>query len=70
MLDTQVKHLDDKSLHGMGLWLSRRWLHCQQKKADALQKLDEAGIEESVLRREWEAQIKEQTKPAPRMYAV
>ncbi|KII82649.1 hypothetical protein PLICRDRAFT_66933, partial [Plicaturopsis crispa FD-325 SS-3] len=66
VLDTQVKHLDEKSLHGMGLWLSRRWVHCQRKKSDAVDLLKKCGIDDDVLRREWRAQVEEQTKPAPR----
>ncbi|KII82995.1 hypothetical protein PLICRDRAFT_119974 [Plicaturopsis crispa FD-325 SS-3] len=66
VLDTQVKYLDDKSLHGLGLWLARRWLHCQRKKSDATQRLRDCGISDDVLRREWDAQVNEQTKPAPR----
>ncbi|KII83586.1 hypothetical protein PLICRDRAFT_119196 [Plicaturopsis crispa FD-325 SS-3] len=66
VLDTQVKHLDDKSLHGLGLWLARRWLHCQRKKSDAAKRLEDCGVSDDVLRREWDAQVNEQTKPAPR----
>ncbi|KII83000.1 hypothetical protein PLICRDRAFT_76994, partial [Plicaturopsis crispa FD-325 SS-3] len=66
VLDTQVKHLDDKSLHGLGGWLSRRWLHCQKKKEDAQVRLEGVDIADETLRREWEAQVEEQTRPAPR----
>ncbi|KII90299.1 hypothetical protein PLICRDRAFT_78542, partial [Plicaturopsis crispa FD-325 SS-3] len=66
VLDTQVKHLDDKSLYGLGGWLSRRWLHCQKKKDDAKRRLEKVQIDEETLRREWAAQVAEQTRPAPR----
>ncbi|KII82981.1 hypothetical protein PLICRDRAFT_84208, partial [Plicaturopsis crispa FD-325 SS-3] len=66
ILDTQVKYLDDKSLNGLGLWLSRRWLHCQRKKRDAVQRLGGCNIPDDVLRAEWDAQVNEQTKLPPR----
>ncbi|KII82805.1 hypothetical protein PLICRDRAFT_120248, partial [Plicaturopsis crispa FD-325 SS-3] len=66
ILDTQVKFLDDKSLHGLGAWLFRRWLQCEKKKTDAIAKLKSSGTSDDVLRREWAAQVSEQTRPAPR----
>ncbi|KII84699.1 hypothetical protein PLICRDRAFT_117578 [Plicaturopsis crispa FD-325 SS-3] len=66
VLDTQVKYLDDKSLHGLGIWLGRRWLQCQRKKADAELRLADIKASDESLRREWAAQVSEQTKLAPR----
>jgi hypothetical protein len=38
-LDTQVKHLEAKSLLSLGLWLSRKWYQCQTKKTIATAEL-------------------------------
>jgi|ERR1700733_12099879 len=58
-----------KSLHSFGLWLSRKWIACHQKKQESIIVLDElndSGITKDILRREWKAQVKEQTKPLVR----
>jgi predicted alpha/beta hydrolase family esterase len=67
-LDTQIKHLDQKSLEALGHWLRRRWYHCQGKRKAAEAELAKLDIPEAQLRSEWAAQLKEQTKPAPRMF--
>jgi hypothetical protein len=68
LLDLQIQHLDNKSLEHLGHWLRRRWYHCQRKKADASAELKRLAIPEQELRSEWAAQVREQTKPAPRGY--
>jgi hypothetical protein len=55
-----------KSLHGLGLWLSRKWAACQERKQQAVEILNEKQVPENVLREEWAAQVKEQTKPLVR----
>ena len=65
-LDTQIQHLDQKSLQGLGHWLYRRWHHCQSKKREAEAELERCEVHQDVLRAEWAAQLAEQTKPAPR----
>jgi hypothetical protein len=65
-IDSQVKHLDIKSLHDLGHWLHHKWVTCRQRKAKAIDSLDQLNISEDVLREEWAAQIKEQTKPLVR----
>jgi hypothetical protein len=55
-----------KSLHSLGLWLSRKWIACHQRKQESSAILDdvqESGITRENLRREWAAQVTEQTKP-------
>ncbi|KAJ8581958.1 hypothetical protein M405DRAFT_868243 [Rhizopogon salebrosus TDB-379] len=66
VLDTQICHLDINSLHGFGHWLHRRWIHCQAKKNEALDKLQDLDLDEDMLRAEWKAQIVHQTRPSPR----
>ncbi|KAG0696429.1 hypothetical protein DFH29DRAFT_984613 [Suillus ampliporus] len=66
VLDTQIRHLDSKSLQGFGHWLHRRWIHCQTKKNGALDSLHDLQVDEDMLRVEWKAQVDHQTKPAPR----
>lgn len=68
MLDTQIKHLDDLSLEGLGHWLRRRWFHCNAKKLKAIAQLEILAQPEGLLRAQWALQVADQTKPAPRMY--
>ncbi|KAG0698489.1 hypothetical protein DFH29DRAFT_983874 [Suillus ampliporus] len=66
VLNTQICHLDSKSLQGFGHWLYRRWIHCQPKKNGALDSLHDLHVDEDMLRVEWKAQVDHQMKPAPR----
>ena len=70
VLNTQIRHLDSKSLQGFGHWLHRRWIHCQTKKNGALDTLDDLELDEHMLRAEWKAQVHHQTRPAPRMCII
>jgi hypothetical protein len=63
ILDSQVRHLDDVSLMGFGRWLFRKWMKCQERKREMVSELGRLKISEDVLRSEWAAQVKEQTKP-------
>ena len=68
-LDTQVKHLDKKSLLNLGDWLRRKWVSMNTRKLEALGVLEELAdlsITEDTLREEWAAQLVAQTKPMPR----
>ncbi|OAX31515.1 hypothetical protein K503DRAFT_794937 [Rhizopogon vinicolor AM-OR11-026] len=65
MLNTQIRHLNIKSLHGFGHWLHRRWIDCQTKKNEALNKLQDLDLDEDMLHAEWKAQIVHQTRPSP-----
>ncbi|KDR74548.1 hypothetical protein GALMADRAFT_70781 [Galerina marginata CBS 339.88] len=65
-IDTQVKHIDQKSLLGLGNWLQRKWKTTVEKKnaaVEGLQVVLDLGYTEDLLRDEWKAQIVEQTKP-------
>ncbi|KAI5985254.1 hypothetical protein EDD15DRAFT_2390194 [Pisolithus albus] len=66
VIDFQVRHLDMKSLTGLGQWLLRRWSHCQEKKATASKGLRRCGVDIPTLQTEWDAQVSAQTKPVPR----
>ncbi|EDR02003.1 uncharacterized protein LACBIDRAFT_310171 [Laccaria bicolor S238N-H82] len=68
-IDTQVKHLDRKSLMGLGDWLRRKWNAAilQRNEATAvLAELQQKNITEDLLRENWAAQMAHQTKPSPR----
>ena len=68
-IDTKVKHLDDKSLQGLGGWLQRKWILTIEKKNEAmscLQDLQAKGYSRDYLQCEWEKQVTEQTKPLKR----
>jgi len=68
-LDTQVKHLDTKSMLDLGLWLRRKWNNMANKKLEAEEVLDgllDVGITREYLKSQWIEQIQEQTKPLKR----
>ncbi|OJA12659.1 hypothetical protein AZE42_13260 [Rhizopogon vesiculosus] len=65
VLDTQICHLDIKSLHGFGHWLHQHWIHCQTEKNEALNKLQDLDLDEDMLHAEWKAQIVHPTRPSP-----
>ncbi|KAJ3817231.1 hypothetical protein F5880DRAFT_1631011 [Lentinula raphanica] len=67
-LDSQFHFGSDESLYKIGLWLRRKVLACDEKLKEADTVLQNCGIDEDVLRREWRAQIKAQTKPLPRQH--
>ncbi|KAG1809553.1 hypothetical protein EV424DRAFT_1473854 [Suillus variegatus] len=65
VLNTQVRHLDDKNLSLYGNWLIRRWNNCVKKKSTAIQALRELSVDEICVRQEWKSQVEYQTKPLP-----
>lgn len=65
-LDSQFNFYSEEGLYKLGLWLCRKVLACDEKMKDSEECLRVCGFSEEVLRREWEAQIKAQTKPLPR----
>jgi hypothetical protein len=66
VLDYQVRHLHAKSLESLGDWLHRRWMHCRKKMAAASEALALLGMDESILRDQWAAQVAHQTAPLAR----
>jgi hypothetical protein len=64
-LDTQVEFINKRSMEGLGKWLKRKWMLCQNRKSIALAALQESNINQDVLQKEWNTQIQEQTKPLP-----
>ncbi|KAJ3714474.1 hypothetical protein C8R42DRAFT_726479 [Lentinula raphanica] len=67
-LDSQFHFSSDEALYKIGLWLRRKVLACDEKLKEADAVLQRCGVDEDVLRREWRAQIKAQTKPLPRQH--
>lgn len=65
-LDSQFHFYSEEGLSKLGLWLHRKLLLCDEKMEESEACLKACGFSEEVLRREWEAQIKAQTKPLPR----
>ncbi|KAJ3831082.1 hypothetical protein F5878DRAFT_504093, partial [Lentinula raphanica] len=59
---------NNEALYKLRLWLRRKVLVCAEKLKDAEEVLRVCGIPEEVLRDEWQAQIKAQTKPLPRKF--
>lgn len=64
-LDCQFNFNSDEGMYKLGLWLRRKVLLCDEKLKEAGDVLRDCSFSEDVLRREWEAQIKAQTKPLP-----
>ena len=69
-LDNQVEYLHTKSLQGLGQWLSKHWYSCQDKHICHQAWLDDMGIDEDYLREQWHEQVRQQTKPPPRMIVL
>jgi rRNA maturation endonuclease Nob1 len=65
-LDNQFAFNNEENLFKLGTWLRRKTHACEVKLKEAEETLGECGFAEDVLRREWEAQVKAQTKPLPR----
>ncbi|KAF8203430.1 hypothetical protein K438DRAFT_1964915 [Mycena galopus ATCC 62051] len=65
-IGSQVEHADKASLGRLGTWLMRRTVHCQGKLQEALADLATCKVPEATLRKEWEDQVKAQTRPAQR----
>ncbi|KAG2092935.1 uncharacterized protein F5147DRAFT_541870, partial [Suillus discolor] len=66
VLDTPVRHLDNKNLVSCGNWLSWRWNNCVKRKTNAMQALRELSVDETYVRQEWKSQVDHQTRPLPR----
>jgi len=65
-IDTQVKHIDEQSLMGLGNWLRKKWISMCEKQSDALGVLEivnAKGFSVEFLQIQWEEQVVEQTKP-------
>lgn len=65
-LDSQFNFNNEEGLYKFGHWLARKVLVCNEKLIEAQEVLRSCGFTEEVLRQEWEAQVKAQTKPLPR----
>ncbi|KAJ7462442.1 hypothetical protein FB451DRAFT_1404244 [Mycena latifolia] len=65
-LDSQIHHLQKASIRRLGMWLARHWAHCQAKLRDAEAILRMCKQPMSLLRREYDKQLKAQTKPLPK----
>lgn len=65
-LDSQFDFNNEENLFKMGTWLRRKVHACDVKLKEAEEVLGKCGFKEDVLRHEWEAQVKAQTKPLPR----
>ena len=62
----QVKYNDEQSLRRLGQWLRRKWFACHARLLEAQQELEGSKLTTDELRKEWDLQIKAQTKPLPR----
>ncbi|KAJ7912883.1 hypothetical protein B0H13DRAFT_1874459 [Mycena leptocephala] len=65
-LDAQIEHTDETSLLRLGQWVSRRYAHSVQKRAEATKAFRECGKSQMLLREQWTLQVLAQTKPLPR----
>lgn len=69
-LDSQFNFNNEEGLYKFGHWLARKVLVCNEKSIEADEVLRSCGFTKEVLRREWEAQVKAQTKPLPRKFLI
>ncbi|KAJ3816384.1 hypothetical protein F5880DRAFT_1619395 [Lentinula raphanica] len=67
-LDSQFHFNSDEAMHKLGSWLRRKVFLCNEKLKEAEENIRVCGIAEEVLRQEWDAQVKAQTKPLPRQH--
>ncbi|KAE9391464.1 hypothetical protein BT96DRAFT_959544 [Gymnopus androsaceus JB14] len=67
-LDSQFNFNSEEGMWKLGVWLRRKVLACENKLNEAESVLGKCGFSEDILRREWDAQIKAQTKPLPRQH--
>ncbi|KAJ7891128.1 hypothetical protein B0H13DRAFT_2234846 [Mycena leptocephala] len=65
-LDAQIEHTDETSLLRLGQWVSRRYAHSIQKRAEVTKALRECGKSKTLLHEQWRLQVLAQTKPLPR----
>ncbi|KAG1854229.1 hypothetical protein F4604DRAFT_1883345 [Suillus subluteus] len=70
VLDTQIRHLDSKSLQGFRHWLHQCWIHCQSKKNDVLDRLHALELDENALHVEWKAQVDHQMNKAAEVITI
>ncbi|KAE9385763.1 hypothetical protein BT96DRAFT_1006754 [Gymnopus androsaceus JB14] len=61
----QLNFNNEEGLSKLGVWLRRKVIACESKLNEAEEVLRKCGFPEDVLQREWDAQIKAQTKPLP-----
>jgi hypothetical protein len=69
-LDTQIQHIQTKSLITMAEWNKRRSLHSLAMRAEATTELELHDFDEQFLREQWKLQVQSQTKPRPRMFVL
>ncbi|KAE9391440.1 hypothetical protein BT96DRAFT_832067, partial [Gymnopus androsaceus JB14] len=67
-LDSPAHFNNEEGLSKLGVWLRRKVIACESKLNEAEEVLRKCGFPEDVLQREWDAQIKAQTKPLPRQH--
>ncbi|KAJ3816555.1 hypothetical protein F5880DRAFT_1619187 [Lentinula raphanica] len=67
-LDSQFQFNSDEAMYKLGLWLRRKVILCTEKLKEVEESIRTCGITEETLRREWDAQVKAQTKPLPRQH--
>lgn len=62
ILDQQVHFLTRASMKNIGRSMSRRYLRCMDKMAEAMRRMLLSGVHEDDLRLEWQKQVQTQTK--------
>ncbi|KAF7305868.1 CxC2 domain-containing protein [Mycena chlorophos] len=66
IIDLQLEHHAETALRGMGSWLVRRTLQCQNRVTEALAILRSSRWSEDELQAEYARQVAFQTRPLPR----
>ena len=64
-LDSQLLWFEKQNLLEMGHWVQRKHASALHRQMDAKLRLQESGVPQSTLEREWKAQIEAQLASAP-----
>ncbi|KAJ3710062.1 hypothetical protein DFJ43DRAFT_1162295 [Lentinula guzmanii] len=64
-LDSQVQHLDNEGLMGLGKWIAHKWHSVEVKRAEGDKDVKESEESPDFLQQQWAAQVAAQTKPPP-----
>jgi hypothetical protein len=65
-LDSQLLWFEKQNLLELGHWMQRKWTSALKHQMDANLRLQQSGVPQATLEREWKAQIEAQLASSPR----
>jgi hypothetical protein len=63
VLDQQVHFLSHANTENIARGISRRYIRCMSRMAEAMRGMAQSGVQEANLQDEWRKQVQAQTKP-------